>query len=336
MPSPPNKPQKSLLRRLVGLTFVLGWTAVIAMAIVHRQDIVDWWKLHNYQAPAEVASLATQDTMTDRARKVFYVNQPAVLDKTDFANSCPAGDKSEQTIVLGCYHGNQNGIYVLKVSDSRLDGVQQVTAAHEMLHAAYDRLSGSERHRVDAMLQDFYANHLTDKRVIKTIEAYKHSEPNDVVNEMHSIFGTEVATLTPDLEIYYRQYFDNRSAIAAYAAKYQGEFTSRQQLVDRDDARLAALKQQIDTMTGYLKTKLDDINSEQGRLHNLRASGEVEAYNAAVPGFNAMVTDYNRGIDQLKGLISTYNQLVADRNAVALEADQLTKELSSDVQRINN
>jgi hypothetical protein len=336
MLSPPNKQIYPKPRHRLGKFLILiAWFTVLGFAAIHHQDIFDWYKLRDYDAPAVVSQLATQDTMTDYGRKVFYVNHPSALDKPSFVNHCPAGSKSEQTIVLGCYHGFQNGIYLLNVDDPRLNGVEQVTAAHEMLHAAYDRLSSKERDRVDAMLLNYYTTSLTDHRILATIDAYKKSEPNDLVNEMHSIFATEISTLPPQLEQYYSQYFTNRAQVAGFAATYQAEFTSRQNIVTADDARLATMKTQIDQLTDDIRSKQANISSQRSILNGLRSS-DVEAYNAAVPGYNSLVNAYNSEIDQLRSLINQYNQLVNERNAVALEADQLTRELSSDVQPINN
>ena len=329
MPPAQSRPCPLHLKALL-LTF--GWLCLLVLAAANRQNILDWWKLHNYTAPAAVAQIAAQDTMTGYARKVFYVNQPAIEDKTQFTQ-CPIGD--EKTIVLGCYKGGQNGIYVLSVSDPRLNGVEQVTAAHEMLHAAYDRLSTSERSKVDAMLTEYYQHDLSDERIKATIDEYKQSEPNDVVNEMHSIFGTEVASLPAPLEQYYTRYFTNRQAVTNYASDYQAEFTSRADAVKADDARLAAMKQQIETKQAALKTQRASLEAQSAQMQAERSSGNIGAYNAAVPGYNASVNSYNAGVDALQLLVDQYNQLVSERNALAVETQQLSNELNVQASPIN-
>jgi uncharacterized protein (DUF3084 family) len=237
--------------------------------------------------------------------------------------------------VLGCYRGGQNGIYLLSVSDPRLAGVEQVTAAHEMLHAAYDRLSTKQRTSVDAMLQDYYQHDLSDARIKATIDAYKQTEPNDLVNEMHSIFGTEIASLPAPLETYYKQYFTNRQAVAGFAAQYQAEFTSREDTIKADDAQLATMKTQIQSQEADLKTKHANLDAESQHLQAERSSNNISAYNAGVPGYNADVNSYNAEVDSLQALVSQYNGLVQTRNAVAQETDQLTNEINSQVQTIN-
>lgn len=317
--------QRPASRHLKGLITTLVLLCLLFVAVLDRQNITDWWKLRTYSVPPVVAQIAAQDTMTGYARKVFYVNQPAIEAKAQFTQ-CPRG--GEKTIVLGCYLAGQNGIYVLSVTDVRLDGVEQVTAAHEMLHAAYDRLSSSERSRVDAMLQDYYQHDLSDQRIKTTIDAYKQSEPNDVVNEMHSIFGTEVANLPAPLQQYYARYFSNRQAVVSFADQYEGEFTSRAATVAADDSQLAAMKQQIDSQQARLKSERADLDAEQAQLQSYRSSGNIAAYNAGVPGYNAAVSGYNAGVDALQALVTQYNQLVAQRNAIALETQQLSDELN--------
>jgi hypothetical protein len=314
----------------LGTLLVLLVTMALVMA--NRQNLIDWWRLRTYDPPAAVVALADQDTMTDYARKVFYVNRPQIEGKAAFNKSCP-DSTAEQTIVLGCYHGNQGGIFLFNVSDERLAGVEQVTAAHEMLHAAYDRLDAGERNRVDKLLENYYRSGLTDERIKKTIDAYKVSEPHDVVNEMHSIFGTEVANLPSDLETYYKQYFTNRTAITDAAAAYQAEFTSRQDQVAQTDAQLANLKTQIDSLQADIKNQQQTINDEEARLKSLRDTN-VSAYNAAVPAYNQQIDAYNSNVQQVRSLIDRYNTLVAHRNAIAFEESQLIKSLDSNANEL--
>ena len=309
---------------------LLVFVAAAAVLFFNQQRLVDYSRLHNYTAPPEVATIATQDTLTPYARKVFYVNHPLIEQKSAFTQSCPDATR-EQTIVLGCYHGGQSGIYLLNVTDSRLDGVKQVTAAHEMLHAAYDRLSVSDRNNLNAMLNDFYKNKLTDKRILTTIDAYKKSEPNDVVNEMHSIFGTEVAQLPAPLEQYYTKYFTNRNAVTSFSDQYQSEFTMRQAAVASADARLAQLKDQIDAARSDLDNKQTEITAKQQSLTALRNGNNIAAYNAGVGPYNDLVNAYNAEVQQVRSLIAQYNELVATRNATAVEEDQLVKSLSAEV-----
>jgi hypothetical protein len=298
----------------------------IGLIFIRRQAISDWLRLVRYTPPAAVAALASDDTMTATAKNLFYVNHPDITTGKDFTSHCPAG--TEKTVVLGCYVGNDGGIYIYRVTDARLNGVEQVTAAHEMLHAAYRRLSGPERAKVNAMLEDFYAHDLHDARIKSTLDAYRSSEPHDLDNEMHSIFGTEVADLPPALEAYYRHYFTNRQAVTNYTAVYQSEFSSRQAQVAAYDATLKSLKQQIDEDKASLQQQQSKLDALQAQVQADRARGDQAAYDADARAYNQQVSTYNALIRAVTDEINRYNEIVDKRNAVALEEQQLVQAIS--------
>lgn len=335
MLSPPNK-QKPRSRHLgIKLFLVLLWFVALGLVAVNRQAILDWWKLRSYQAPAEIAQLATQDTMTDYSRKVFYVNQPALVNKSDFATRCPNAG-GEKTIVLGCYHSGQSGIYLLDVTDPRLEGVEQVTAAHEMLHAAYERLNSEERQKVDKLLQAYYDNGLTNERIRQTVESYKQSEPTELLNEMHSIFGTEVAQLPAELEAYYKRYLADRSKVTAFAAQYDAAFTSRKAERERIAQQLTDLKTQLDSRKAEFGTQKQNLETMYQDLISKRDSGDIAAYNAGVTRYNNLLDEHRGTYSEIQTLVARHNELVERHNALAFEEGQLYKELGAPEAPANN
>lgn len=286
-----------------------------------KQNIYDWYKLRDYTPPPSIATLAASVAMNDKAKRIFYVNKPELIaDAANFRANCST---SEQTIVLGCYRSGQQGVFVFDVTDERLAGIEEVTAAHEMLHAAYDRLSSGERQNVDGMLNDFYQNHLSSQRVRETIESYKKTEPNDLLNEMHSIFGTEINELPAGLEQYYTRYFTNRGAVVVFSQRYENEFAGRKSRAEQYEAQINGLKQKIDSDEADLRSQLLNIEAEQTRLDGLRASDDIKAYNASVPGYNSQVHAYNSGVAQYKRDVDKYNSLIEQYNDIAGELRQL-------------
>lgn len=295
-----------------------------------REPFLDWHALRSYQAPAAISKLASDDTMTAKAREYFYINHPAIEDRTNFNKHCP--NDSEHSVVLGCFLGNRGGIYLFNVSDPELHGVEQVTAAHEMLHQAYQRLSSTERARVNKLLENYYKNDLKDEGIKEQVALYRQSEPSAVTDEMHSLFGTQVATLPADLEAYYKQYFTNRGAVAAFYASYQSAFTERKQQIAAYDTQLEDLKPQIDSMERSLEQQKNTLNTLQTQMDNYKSSGSYAEYNALVPAYNTKVNTYNADLESLKRKIATYNDVVAKRNAIALEEQTLQQHLSSKFQ----
>lgn len=307
------------------LLIVLGIPVLFAVAIISFGPAArEWYVLRNYKPPAEVKSLADQTKMTEKARRLFYLNKPEVQDRSQFNASCE-GAGGEQTIVLGCYHSPQQGIYVFEVSEPELQGIEQVTAAHEMLHAAYDKLGSTDRKRVDALLSDYYRTQLKDDRIKQVIDLYRKKTPEELPNEMHSIFGTEISELPGELEDYYRQYFTDRSVVVAYAQKYQSAFTSRQDRIAAYDAQLASLASQIDSNEAVLDQQASALRADRNSVEQSQSQEQVDNYNQRVASYNALLTQTN-------SLVEQYNQLVNERNEIALEQKQLQQSINSSIQ----
>lgn len=314
--------------RVFSAVLTLALLGLFVLGILNMQAIEDWLRLRNYEPPATITRIVRADRMTKNAERIFYITHPELIGSADtFRQNCPT---IEQTIVLGCYRSGLNtGIYIYNIDDSRLNGVVEVTAAHEMLHAAYDRLSQNEQQRVNELLNDYYTNDLKDKRIIETIDSYKKSEPTELINEMHSIFATEIRNLPTELEAYYQKYFNQRSAVVSFAERYGDEFTRRINKIKDYEQQLAALKKKIASEESALAGKLSKIESDRRNLNSLRASGQVAAYNAAVDDFNTEVENYNSAVNRLKDGIAEFNRLVAAHNALASELRSLYDSLDT-------
>jgi DNA repair exonuclease SbcCD ATPase subunit len=314
-------------RKAISILAVILLLAAPVYVWAERQDIYDFWRLRNYQAPAEIAQLADQTSMTDYARKIFYVMHPALSQKEEFNDHCR---KNEQTIVLGC-HVSADGIYLLKVDDPRLTGVLQVTAAHEMLHEAYDRLNARQRADIDKMVDEAYSK-INEERLNKTVELYRQQDATVVPNELHAILGTEYRNLTPELEEYYTKYFNDRTAVVTFSEQYEDVFEQRRNAVNQYDAQLSALRSQIDSMQAGLAGQQDDLDARRAQLDSLLRAGRTNEYNASVPGFNEAVRAYNESVAELRALVTQFNEIVEARNAIASEEAELVEAIDSRVQ----
>lgn len=302
---------------------VIGWWAV-----ANQQDIRDWWILRTYSPPSEIVALAETTAMTKQAKRVFYANRPELNDRTNFNTNCPFPDRS---LVLGCFADNH--IYIFKVSDAKLDGVEEVTAAHELLHAAYARMSSSERNRVDQLTTDAYTA-LNDERLNDTIKGYQQDDPDSVPNELHSILGTEFRELPAELETHYANYFSDRSKVVTIAESYEKVFVQLQSKIAQLAQQIAALKSQIAQTEVKLTSDKLKLDAEAKRLQDLRNASQFEAYNTGVPGYNAQVNAYNSLVEEYKSLVSRHNKLVEEHNELALEQNHLVQSLNSKFQPI--
>jgi hypothetical protein len=285
-------------------------------AVLNPQTVIDWWRLRDYEPPVAVVRLANDASFNDEGRKLFYVHYPELLNKQNFQGKCSL---TEETIVLGCYISNDK-IYVFDVEDDRLEGVEQVTAAHEMLHAAYDRLSDSERTYIDELVLAYYKE-LNDPRLNETIDNYRKRDPTVVPNELHSILATEYGDLPQELEDYYSQYFVNRSIVVGYSNNYEAEFTKLEEQIEVYEKQLKELEASINERENQLVQLGVALEFEKNQLEDLRS--DPQSYNNAVESFNVKVRDYNEQIRILRIDVETYNEIVNKRNEIALQEQEL-------------
>jgi chromosome segregation ATPase len=296
------------------------------MSLNWRQ-IVDQIAVWQFQPTTEITKFVSDSGMNDRGQFLFYASQPSLDDRAEFNRRCP---KYEQSVVLGCY---VNGaIYIYNVADERLVGIKTVTAAHEMLHAAYERLSHDDRARLNRLIeQQFDAT--TDQRILDLVRAYDETEPNQRLNELHSIFGTEVASLSAELEKYYDQYFDARSKVVMIHEAYQ-------QIFDDLKARQADLQSKLDQLNRQINTAADEYDTAAERL-----SADVTAFNIRAARQNGFASQadfavaraellsrqakLDNDVAAINSWVEEYNRAVEDLNALGVEAGKLQRNLDS-------
>lgn len=300
----------------VGLSFV---------ALAQRQAIADWWYLRNYTPTPLIESYVEQGGFNDRGRDLFYLSDPTLLSSDNFRSFC---EFSEATIVLGCYDGVN--IFILDVDEPQLEGIEIVTAAHEMLHAAYDRLSSGEKAQINKWLNAQFKT-VKNQRVLDVIEEYRGLDSSTLANELHSILPTELKKLNPVLEDYYAMYFDDRKKVVAAAEEYADVFVEIDNRIENFDRRLENIESQFKSLEAQLLQSEQFLINERARLESLLADNRISEYNAAVGDFNRTVNQHNSQLQEVESLISSYNMLVRQRNEIALEQNDLLNSLKTTI-----
>ena len=271
----------------------------------------------------EIVALADRTAMTDEGRRLFYSARPEVLPKATFAQSCTI---REEASVLGCFHQGPTDptprISLLQITDPHLSGMEEVTAAHEMLHDVWQHTSDAERRSLTTQLTAALAA-VTDRRIIDKVATYRRQDPSVVPNELHSILGTEVAVLPAALERHYARWFTDRTAVTGLATTSQKVFADIDAQVKLLDAQLIDLRRQIDATRADLAARNTAIETRRLQIRALDASGDVAAHNAAVPGFNAQVNAYNAEVTRQQRLVDQHNAIVTRRNALASQYDEI-------------
>ena len=76
-------------KQLFGYGLVLVVFGAAFYATSRSQDIIDWWRLRDYEPSARVAAISEAVTFNDEGEKLFYVHNPTILsDNNEFAEAC--------------------------------------------------------------------------------------------------------------------------------------------------------------------------------------------------------------------------------------------------------
>lgn len=275
-----------------------------------------------------VAAIHSSLKLTNEGNDLLYASQPIIETGQAFNSACASTERTQA--ILGCY--NMRKIYLYDVANPDLAGAKEVTAAHEMLHAAYDRLNIFERPQIDKMLNDQYQKLQNDKELSKLVAYYNQAEPGALTNELHSILGTIETTLSPDLEAYYARYFTNRQAIVAMNQKYNAVFdavdTREQQLV----AQIAALKPTVEADLNQYHADLQRLNNDIAAFNTQVSTGVYKtqsAFNAARQALLSRVSTLNVRRASVNSDIAAYNALVAEQNKLSVKVQELNSSINA-------
>jgi hypothetical protein len=264
--------------------------------------------------------------MNSNGKFYFYTGTPALNNSTEFNVNC-ADVISEQSIVLGCYTGK---IYIFNVTDERIAGVKTVTAAHEMLHAAYERLGLWEKERIDNLITKQFEQ-TTDQKILDAVAIYDKLEPNYRINELHSIFGTEVRDLSDELAEYYGRYFSNRDLTVSAAEQYEAVFRQMEQRAVELETQLTVLESEVNTMTADYESKYYVLSRDIDVFNSTTFTNEAAFYGQR----NALLARQNQLnvlADTINTKIDQYNQYAKELQNLGREAKKLQDNIDSQAQ----
>jgi len=271
-----------------------------------------------------VMALADKTGMSSLGRRIFFATIPSIDDAEDFNANCSGIETT--MIILGCYANGR--IHIFNVRDDRIADAKYVTAAHEMLHAAYVRLSKDRRELVNRLLEEAYQSAGRNDELRDVMAEYARVEPEQRYNELHSILGTEYAELSPELEKYYARYFINQRKIVEMAVQYRKVFKnleSEQAILKVQLDHLAAVIESdaslFDTMIAWLNT---DIATFNGKDFYSRSE-----FNAEREVLLEKEREVKRFKAQIESNIIKYDKLVEEYNSLGGKINQLNYQLDS-------
>ncbi len=307
----------------IALIAAVGWLAT------HRDRVSDQLAVWNFTPSTVIAEYATRSTMTEEGRFLFYASRPLIATGGTFDNVCAA--HQEGVGILGCYLPVDRSIHLFDVTDDRLDGLEEVVASHETLHAVWDRMSDAERATLAPLLEAEVTKRPDDATLATTLAFYAKSEPGERLNELHSILGTEYTELSPALEKHYAQYFVNRKAVAALHEKSNAVFVAQAQQVTDLVAQIKTLASGIDADYASYNSGYDQLGADV-KAFNAKAQsgafgspGDFDSARDALTARQGRLDALYRSIESRHG---QYNDLVAQLNALNAKGDQLNQSIN--------
>jgi hypothetical protein len=271
-----------------------------------------------------MATIRTKLKLTGQGEFIFNAAQPELNDAADFNENCRQ-DETE-VAVLGCY--TLGNIYVYDIKDTRLDGIRELTAAHELLHAFWAKMDDGERERLQPILNQVYKNNLA---ILKDdIETYAESER---LEEIFVRAGTEIKELPAELEGIYARVFENQDAVVDFYNDYSAVFREMKTRLENLVDELESLKSQIDEKiheyevgVANLEKDIINFNSCAETVRCFQSNAEFYAQRNALIARESALNVLN---DEVNVLIDNYNDKVNEYNSNALESRRLQNIINS-------
>jgi len=320
-----NSHNRSSISALV-VAFILVAAAIFVY--MHRQYVIDQLAVWQYKPSAEIADIVKKGSLSDKGTFYFYASRPSLEDRTVFNDRCV--NQEVQAAILGCY--TNNDIYIYNVQNDKLEGIKTVTGAHEMLHAAYSRLSDAEKSDVDRLIEAEYKKLKNNQALSQRIAFYAKTEPGQRNNELHSLIATETQTISPKLEKYYKQYFTDRQKVVALHSQYESEFTSLQDKADTLTNELKAIASSVEMNSKQYNNDVQQLNGDINSF-NSRANGGDFSSQAAFAAERDQLTARADQLDQTRRdvnqSIARYDRLQTELESIATQSDALNRSINS-------
>lgn len=321
----PLKTRRRLVRSLLTSAFFLGLSLFVTF---NRQFILDSVHFWTYQPTAQISALAERAGLNDNGKFALYATQPSLESTQKFNDYCSRQEQG--TAILGCYTNDR--IYVYDVQDKRFDGIKEVTASHEMLHAVYQRMSDGDRARINELVEKEYQKLSKDPNFADRMAFYARTEPGERDNELHSIIGTEVTNISPELEQHYAKYFKNRSQVLTLFNGYNQLFLAVDRQTKLLSSQLDDLAKQIDTQMSAYNTTVKSLNVDIETFNQRAESGgfaSQAAFNKERSALEKRVAALSDTREAVDAIVARYETLRKEYNDTVTASNNLYKSIDS-------
>lgn len=327
----PRRPRRRLLSSLIGVGIVAVLTTGGAWVAMHPQPLIDQVTVWQFEPDAAVASHVDRLQLTDHGRFLYYASRPSVSSGEKFSSDCPKDDDEQAFGILGCYLHADKTIVVFDVVDERLDGTEEVVAAHEMLHAAWDRMGDDEKERLSALLDVEYERLINDSRFSERMAFYARNEPGQRANELHSIIGTEVTGISAELEEHYAQYFIDRAVVTDLHSASNAVFVQLQEQADSIVSEMESLRLTTESDYKAYTSGYEQLNTDIATFNKRAESGfftSPAAFDRARGRLLERGVELDAMFDSITQRAAEYERLSAELQSINATSAELQRGLN--------
>lgn len=281
------------------------WTIFAIVAVVgaswavQQQSVRDFWGGLGYEPSSQMAEIQESLELTGTGERIFKAVKPVLETSDNFNEHCQSNDA--EVALLGCYTSGQ--IYVYEIRNDELRLANNVTTAHELLHAVWQRMGENEKAEVTRLLEEVKRDN--EVWLDEELAAYDELEK---LEEIYTRAGTKLKNLPDELEKHYGKYFKDRQKIVGYYEAYQAPF-------ERLQGELGSLETEIKVESEAIKQKRDEYEWKANNLDS-----RIEKFNSCAKTANCFVSEaeFNR---QRSGLLGEQSELEELRDDINMRID---------------
>ena len=292
----------------------------------NHQAIFDFISANTYSPSPEISAIESKIKLTDGAKNVFRASRPSLESREAFNDHCDS--YNADVSILGCYTGGH--IYLYNITSNELNGVIESTAAHELLHAEWERMSPAEKADISAAINNVYNDPKYHNLLAEDLATYDESER---IEELHSRIGTEIADLPDALESHYAKYFENQDLVVDFYNSYITPFRELSDELDNLSAQLENLNKQIEEKTEIYKNRVDQLSSRIDQFNSCADTVGCFATGSAFYARRNELVAEQKAIDvmyeELNSLVNQYNAIVAEYNENVVRGENLDQMMNS-------
>lgn len=297
---------------------------VVAVVWLNFGVVKDFLVGLSYRPTDEMVEIRESLGLTGTGARIFNASMPVLQEKQEFNSNCR--EVENESAILGCYRDDR--IFVYNIVDEELPGIRELTAAHELLHAVYDRMSNEDKARWRNELVSVYRE---NQDVLgEEIELYNDSEKQE---ELYVRAGTEIADLPENLERHYAEIFEDQDKIAGYYNSYIKVFREIEVKLETLYGEIETLGEKIAAKTSEYEASLEALDSEISEFNNCAATADCFSSTYAFNKRRAELIGKKETLEafynEINTMVAEYNEMIEEYNEYALHGQTLNMVINS-------